>query len=656
MKKKVFTVPAGARYVTEFFEWMPEEPYIIDKKICGCGFTEWVITNQFNVILLSPRRILLENKKDQHPEQNVYYFKNDGGDNLTYDQDIRTGKKTKGSMKDNAERLALMKTDVQNHFQKCIMSEATCKILCTYDSFRHVKDALGRAIYDFNIVVDEFQSIWIDSRFKSETEMELLDQLADLRRISFVSATPMIEKYLEQLDEFKNLPYLEFDWETEEPGRVKKPDIGEPHACKSVFQQACRIVSEYQAGRFEYDTWYDDNHNCGGTVPSKEAVFYVNSVNMICRIIKKCELTLANTNVLCARTDENKAKLRAVFGLTKSDPEYENGGIGTVPKLCEPHKMFTLCTRTVYLGADFYSFCARSFVFSDANIDSMAVDISLDLPQILGRQRNFMNPWKNRAEFYYTTFKNGDKMQTLDEFKRKMMEKNDTTERLLKVYQEASDDCKSSLAQTYETVALVNHYRDDYVSVNKHAGSGPVPVFNKLVQLGELRTYELQQIDYKNWFSVFANLSKQAKAATPEMTAALEEFNRNTQFSDKMRILCNCPEISDRVPREYSKYLDMLSPEVIRACEYRKCELDRRIYASTKQDDVTKDVIATFKVGERYTNADVKTKLQAIFNRHGVNQTATASKIRQWFLAGDCTITVNGERVNGLLISGYHYE
>ena len=66
--------------------------------------------------------------------------------------------------------------------------------------------------------------------------------------------------------------------------------------------------------------------------------------------------------------------------------------------------MFTFCTRTVYLGADFYSDNARSFILSDANIDCLAVDISLDLPQILGRQRSLTNPWKDSAEFYFKPF------------------------------------------------------------------------------------------------------------------------------------------------------------------------------------------------------------------------------------------------------------
>ena len=53
----------------------------------------------------------------------------------------------------------------------------------------------------------------------------------------------------------------------------------------------------------------------------------------------------------------------------------------------QPHKQFTFCTRTAYLGADFYSPNAYTIICSDCNIESMSLDISLDLPQIMGRQR-----------------------------------------------------------------------------------------------------------------------------------------------------------------------------------------------------------------------------------------------------------------------------
>ena len=43
----------------------------------------------------------------------------------------------------------------------------------------------------------------------------------------------------------------------------------------------------------------------------------------------------------------------------------------------------------------------RTVVLSDANIETLAVDISLDLPQILGRQRLVENPWKDEATVYF---------------------------------------------------------------------------------------------------------------------------------------------------------------------------------------------------------------------------------------------------------------
>ena len=83
-------------------------------------------------------------------------------------------------------------------------------------------------------MVDEFQSIFIDARFKSDAELELLHHLQDLQRVCLVSATPMLDRYLDMLPEFKNLPYYEFDWKTENPGRVVKPKLEIKFTSKSL--------------------------------------------------------------------------------------------------------------------------------------------------------------------------------------------------------------------------------------------------------------------------------------------------------------------------------------------------------------------------------------------------------------------------------------
>ena len=82
---------------------------------------------------------------------------------------------------------------------------------------------------------------------------------------------------------------------------------------------------------------------------------------MSLEIYRKQNLRPDNTNVLCSNTSENQRKIRKAFGLSRG----QEGGIGEVPKKGSHHKMFTLCTRTVYLGADFYSTNARTFIFSE---------------------------------------------------------------------------------------------------------------------------------------------------------------------------------------------------------------------------------------------------------------------------------------------------
>ena len=63
------------------------------------------------------------------------------------------------------EAVEKMKEEIYLYYFNCIQSSTPCKILTTYDSFRHVKDALGERIGQFDIIVDEFQSIFTDSKF-----------------------------------------------------------------------------------------------------------------------------------------------------------------------------------------------------------------------------------------------------------------------------------------------------------------------------------------------------------------------------------------------------------------------------------------------------------------------------------------------------------
>ena len=258
-------------------------------------------------------------------------------------------------------------------------------------------------------------------------------------------------KYLEMLEEFKNLPYYELDWEALEPGRVSRPTLYVKNLV-SVYTEVKPIIKSYLEGKFEYRYVKQEDGEVE-KIESKEAVFYVNSVNNITSIIKRAGLTPEQVNILVANTPDNTKKIHKRIG--------KGFNIGTVPLRDEPRKMFTFCTRTVYLGADFYSNNARSFVVSDANIDTLAVDISLDLPQILGRQRLIENPWRNEATLFFKPIKGANKKPE-EVFNKKIEEKERKSLSLLSSYDQVAAENKGDLSEAYETIATLEHYKKNY--------------------------------------------------------------------------------------------------------------------------------------------------------------------------------------------------
>lgn len=126
-------------------------------------------------------------------------------------------------------------------------------------------------------------------------------------------------------------------------------------------------------------------------------------------------------NIICSSKSENIKKLNEL-----SREVGEKFMIGDIPGKGEPHKMFTFCTSTVYIGADFYSTNAYSYIFANPLVKSMTVDVSVDLQQIIGRQRLDTNPFRNTATLYFNTRKS---KVTEEELENSIKEKKDKTKK-----------------------------------------------------------------------------------------------------------------------------------------------------------------------------------------------------------------------------------
>lgn len=671
MQRLKLEVPSGIRYISEWKDYRIHNfPHILNKQIPGCGYTEYCIRNSDDTILCSPRKILLQNKYEQHPDTTFLVVN-------TYESEVGTDKdltkyprvrRTFGYRKPNLEKIKRETKQREDFFKEltykistyikgCRFNNRPVKILVTYDSFRIVKDIIRHqdSLENFQIVVDEFQSIFTDSKFKSDTEMQFVYNLQGIQRVCYVSATPMIDKYLDMLDDFKNLPYYELDWEAKDPCRVSKPKIITRNL-KSVYMEAGPIIKDYLDGKFEYRYVRDpesDNEKDVKKIESREAVFYVNSVNNITSIIKRAGLTPEQVNILVANTPENVTRIKKNLGA-----KYK---IGTVPLRDEPRKMFTFCTRTVYLGADFYSDNARSFIISDANIDTLAVDITLDLPQILGRQRLRENPWKDEAILFFKSITTGNK-QAKEIFDEKLAEKEKKSLGLLSAFNQVASENQKYLSEAYQKLAKTFNYKDDFVAVNEKKIGGETiltPVFNNLVKVSEMRAYEIQQVDYSDRFTVFNELGKVGGVDDiEELEKFFKEYKKQGHRQYKLKYLCEyCERVGNLSilqhieEKRFCEYINLLGLDVCKSLWYKISDLDKKL--SILSFDITKikeELSNVFEVGQSYTKADIKEKLSEIYKKLGYKASPKATDLSEYYEMKECLVNNGAKRSGGFKI------
>ena len=654
-----YVVPRGIRFISELgtdfrFYKLPVK-CIINKQLPGCGFTEYCLRGPENVILCSPRKMLLKNKKDQHG-RDVYLVINELEKEVAIDKDLSKIDKFQIFM-EKMDEIVHGKDTVYNRLMNEIkdylnerkyLGDKPAKILVTYDSYRIVKDILESLgiFQSFYTIIDEFQTILHDSKFKSNTELDFLYHLHQSHSALFVSATPMLEEYLNMLDEFDGLPYINMDWASQDPTRVLKPSL-KVLTMKSVGTKLPEIIQSYKSENFESAVRMINGYPT--KIVSDEAVFYVNSVNHITSIIKKCDLQPEEVNILCSDTPENLKRIQKKLG--------KRFTIGEVPLKGVKPKMFTFCTRTVYLGADFYSTCARSFIFSDSNIDSLAVDISEDLPQILGRQRLFKNPWKNEAIFYYRSTCDYRKISQ-EEFDKEIERKKRSTNNLLSAFSTALDDAKYDLAKTYQKNTKSYNYKDDYIAVNEHRGGTLIPVLNNLVLVNEIRAFRIQQIDYKDRFTVFSTIHNTLSSddiINQKVSEFLREYQKLGTFKSKLKYLCEygfSDEVAGIVLDQIGEhdniksYYISLGSQKLRALGYDKYKIEKELGIVTFSYELLESSIySEFKVGDKLTLSSIKDRLDYLYKSISYTATPKATDLEKFFEIKNSSIYEDGKKI-----------
>ena len=649
MEKETLKVPKGIQYISDWKNYdLPEGHCIVDKGVTGCGYTEFCLRNDHLVVLCSPRKLLLENKYEQHQKEgnwNVLYLVNENEDDSNSVSGLEVEK--------------IWTNKLFFHLQKCRQNNRPPKILVTYDSTYHLLSCLktlGEDLGDVYFIIDEFQSIFLDAFFKASTEFNFVEYLQDCPNVLYLSATPMLDEYLVEVDEFKDLHFYELDWS--ETGSVENIKITSKKII-SISGECKKIITKFQNGKYPIALNIQ-----GKPVESKEAVFYLNSVSDIIRTVRSSGLTPSDVNIICSGTKENKEKLSRLsknLGYTSAT----GFKLGKVPLKGEKNKKFTFCTRAVYMGADFYSDCASTYVFADPNIRCLALDISMDLPQIVGRQRNRSNPFKNNISVYYKTT---DEIQTREEFDRIQEERDSATISLLNLYTKASDDEQVQYVQKLRRDSEL--YLHDFVSISNKTGQ---PVYNNFIRLAHERSWRISQKDYQDQISVTKVMEDKGYTVTEEGKYIQEdpifllfktEFEGTNQFSEKLKIYCRYLDQYQKDSRlsgyimfyvkdpDFQKYYLHYGTSGCNALKYRRQDLEEGMKTNVDVNDNLDLIYNTFLVGEKYSTKDIKSLLGSIYTSLGISKTPKAVDLEEYFELEPTKVTNPGtkKRENGFKI------
>lgn len=629
-------VDSGINYLTEWKDstgnlvvnQFAHGKVIVNKTLTGCGFTSCCLINNLNQIIVSPRLRLIQNKLEQHG--NCYYF------NREKDQN---DKQVKGFLELEEEFAAYNKY--------CDYKKLPMKILVTCDSFSNLADMLeGTFKIDisstFSIAIDESHTLIKDVRMKEYNNkgvlLKFLDRVFKYDNLLFISATPIVD-YMQRIKEFKvnNVDYYELEWDNVVP--VNKKSFN----CKSAVDAFDQIYKTYSKqvdanGRNALDAIFYGN---GLAEYSYEAVIFLNSVTDIRKILNKYInknnlIDVKDVSIICADTKENSTELRKTINALKITK--------SIPKRGDVHPLWTFVTRTAFEGVDFYSTNASTYVIANYNVSSLSLDISTDIPQIIGRQRLPENHFRDTINIFYTNNRN---VIDNDEFKQSQNYKMTMSQKQIQLYDNAAPECKSIALGNLNTI-IEAHPSDLYIST-VHG----YPEIDDLLIVSEEYCRDILK-NQENWFiQSFNNNRTLYSIPAQQLIDGLKRISGSNGMQDGIKIVYDYFQAYPEYHKDFFKalcnegfgdiarYFNSLPLDRIYANGFNTWKMNNEITGISMEDSVKKSVESVFEQGKVYTKQEIKVMLQKIYDDLGVDRTAKAIDLEKY-------IKIGGAKKNGL--------
>ena len=223
-----------------------------------------------------------------------------------------------------------------------------------------------------------------------------------------------------------------------------------------------------------------------------------------------------------------------------------------------------------------------------------------------------------------------------------------------------------TLAKTYQENTQSYNYKNNYIAVNEHQGGTLIPVLNNLVLVNEIRAFRIQQIDYKDRFTVFSTIHNTLSSddiINQKVSEFLGEYQKLGTFKSKLKLLCEygfndqvIGVVLDQIGEHdnIKSYYISLGPERLKALGYNRYDIEKELGIVTFSYELLESSIySEFKVGDKLTLSSIKDRLGYLYSNINYDTTPKAKDLENYFEVKPIVMYERKENGSRKQIKGY---
>lgn len=577
--KREISISKSINYLSEAMSELPKN-CLFDKGKVGCGGTTIALTNSENYVIAVPFVSLIENKVEQHNNVLAVYSETGEAEILTY-----------------------------------LSEQGIKKIMVTYDSLPRLLNYINPN--EYNLLVDEYHLLFIQYSFRKKAAQAVLKNYLSFKSFCFMTATVLDEEFL--LDELKEMDIVVAKWESNIIVTVQQLPC-----LTSVDGVTIQLIKEFLENKREGN-----------------AYIFVNSVEFIASMVRKCGLNNQNCRVIYSKSNPTAVGIK-------------NGN--TIDCKTNPKKI-NLLTSTAFEGSDIYDENGKTFIVADNRKPNTLLDISTSVRQIAGRIRNTQY-MREIGLITTNTRYNGD--LTYNQFKEKANQTIEDTRSLIIEWNGLSEAARKPMTDFVDYYVMkdetnVYHFDPNLVKIDLHNFKICNNLYNSQISITSgLVTNGFNVVEHTPILIEGITRMDKLETTFKDTVMKLEEIAKKGRFyideefeNDQEYYRAACVKYNF-----LGKAINVLGFEGIKRLKYHSANIQRELIKMLDKPNEIKVIRllkknSAIRTGYFISAKDAKSIIQNIYDELGITK---SPNIKDYYDVKTATKWINGNVVNGYVV------